>query len=204
VLADWHWMTDDESAFEDGTVNFLSIPDVRVGLAWIESIGMAAIQRRVRQLTGELLGRLSRLRHTNGRPLVRIYGPIDTDRRGGTVALNLLTPDGVPVDERRVAIESAAAGISLRTGCFCNPGAGEGAFELTDQQLQLTDRLAEGGGRTVDDYLEVIGLPIGGAVRVSLGIASNLADVERFIGFLERTYRDRPAGTDDLAPRLRC
>ena len=201
VQADWHWMTDDETAFEDGTLNFLSIPDVQVGLSWIESIGITAIQARVRQLTGELLARLDTLRHTDGRPMVRIYGPADTLERGGTIALNLLAPDGIPVDERLVASESAAAGISLRTGCFCNPGAGEGAFEITDEQLAGS---TDWGTRTVDDYLDRIGLPTGGAVRVSLGIASNRADLDRFLAFVERTYRDRPAVTEGLPPRLRC
>ena len=41
-------------------------------------------------------------------------------------------------------------------------------------------------------------------MRVSLGIASNLADVERFLDFLRTTYRDRPAATEGLEPRLRC
>ena len=44
---------------------------------------------------------------------------------------------------------------------------------------------------TVGDYLELIGLPTGGAVRVSLGVASKLGDVESFLDFAERTYRDR-------------
>ena len=201
VQADWYRLAEDESAFEDGTLNFLSIPDVQVGLSWMESIGIERIRGNVQQLTGGLLARLGALRRGNGRPMVRIYGPRDTRERGGTVALNLLDPDGVLVDERLVAIESAAAGISLRTGCFCNPGAGEGAFEISDDQLAGS---AEWGTRTVDEYLDRIGLPTGGAVRVSLGLASNQADVERFLDFTERTYRDRPATTEGLAPRLRC
>jgi selenocysteine lyase/cysteine desulfurase len=201
VQADWHWLTDDETAFEDGTLNFLSIPDVEVGLAWIESIGIELIQGRVRQLTGELLDRLNELRHSNDRPMVRIYGPRDTSRRGGTIALNLLDPEGVPVDERLVAGESARAGISLRTGCFCNPGAGESAFDLTGGAMRKSLRW---GVRTVDSYLELMGLPTGGAVRVSLGIASNQADVEGFVTFVERTYRDRSIDSQGLAPRLRC
>ena len=36
VEADWHRLTDDETAFEDGTLNFLSIPDVEIGLDWID------------------------------------------------------------------------------------------------------------------------------------------------------------------------
>ena len=35
----------------------------------------------------------------------------------------------------------------------------------------------------LDDYLGRVGLPTGGAVRVSLGIASNLADVYGFMAF---------------------
>jgi hypothetical protein len=55
----------------------------------------------------------------------------------------------------------------------------------------------------LDDYLRAVGMPTGGAVRVSLGIASNLADVQRFMefasGFVDLT--DVPA---DLPPRLAC
>jgi selenocysteine lyase/cysteine desulfurase len=201
VQGDWHWMTDDETAFEDGTLNFLSIPDVEVGLDWIESIGMDAISERVGRLTAHLLAGLIGLRHGNGAPMVRIYGPTDVHDRGGTVSLNLLDPDGVLVDERLVAAESAAEGISLRTGCFCNPGAGEGAFDLTRGKLKGSRGW---GTRTIDEYLVKLDLLTGGAVRVSLGTASNLADVERFLGFLSATYRDRPAATEGLEPRLRC
>ena len=202
VQGDWHWLTDDESAFEDGTLNFLSIPDIQIGLRWLDSIGgTEAIQRRVRTLTERLLDRLGRLAHPNGRPMVVLYGPRDLRDRGGTVAFNLLDPDGRTVDERLVAREATAARISLRTGCFCNPGAGEGAFELTGGRLFNSHRW---GQQTVDDYLELIGLPTGGAVRVSLGLASNQADVDHFLNFVERTYRDRTASADGLAPRVRC
>lgn len=57
---------------------------------------------------------------------------------------------------------------------------------------------------TVDDYLSLIGLATGGAVRVSLGIASTLADVDSFLDFAERTYRDRTPDLAGLAPRLNC
>jgi selenocysteine lyase/cysteine desulfurase len=201
VEADWHRLTDDETAFEDGTLNFLSIPDVEVGLAHVRAVGIGAIHRRVGVLTAELLARLTALRHGNGAPMVRIYGPADGRDRGGTVSLNLLDPDGRLVDERLVAAESAAAGISLRTGCFCNPGAGEGAFALTGAPLRGSRRWGAG---SVDEYLDRLGMRTGGAVRVSLGLASNLADVERFLDFVTDTYRDRPATADGLKPRLRC
>jgi selenocysteine lyase/cysteine desulfurase len=211
VQGGWHRMLGDEGAFEDGTLNFLSIPDVTTGLDWIDAVGPDLVQRRVTMLTGWLLQSLGRLKHSNGAPLVQLYGPSGMTGRGGTVAFNFLDPAGRVVDERAVARDAAAAGISLRTGCFCNPGAGEWAFGLSSRDVRGPWWLALVGGSflrkrmtTVDDYLQVIGLESGGAVRVSLGIASNGADVDAFLDFAERTYRDREADLGGLAPRLRC
>ena len=50
----------------------------------------------------------------------------------------------------------------------------------------------------------VAGLPSGGTVRVSLGLVSDISDVERFLDFAERTYRDREPDQRGLASRLRC
>jgi selenocysteine lyase/cysteine desulfurase len=201
VAGDWHQLLTDESAFEDGTLDFLNVPDVEFGLSWVTSIGIDQIRRRVRDLTGLLLNRLDELRHTNGQRMARIYGPTGTRDRGGTVAFNFLRPDGAIVDERLVAREASAQGLSLRTGCFCNPGAAEGAFDIGPQRLRGARRW---GLRTIDDYLDMLGLPSGGAVRVSLGLMSNLRDVECFLDFAARTYRDRHTENTGLAPRLRC
>jgi selenocysteine lyase/cysteine desulfurase len=56
--------------------------------------------------------------------MVRIYGPLTTAARGATVTLNVYDPDGHLVDYRRVEELAGLQRISLRTGCFCNPGAG--------------------------------------------------------------------------------
>ena len=206
VAGGWHQMLTDEAAFEDGTVNFLSIPDVAVGLDWIRGIGIDLIHQRVGMLTSWLLECLGRLRHGCGAPMVVVYGPVSPAARGGTVALNFLDPDGRVVDERAVARDATAAGISLRTGCFCNPGAGEAAFGLSRTHLRDAWRTLSSGHRaaTVEDYLSLVGLPSGGAVRVSLGIASTLEDVEAFLDFAERTYRDRRAALTGLTPRHGC
>ena len=201
VSTEWHQPAPDETAFEDGTLNFLHIPDVEFGLSWLERIGRAAVRQRVGDLTAHLLGELSGLRHTGGTPMIRVYGPAGMRERGGTVAFNLLDADGRVVDERLVAAEAAAAGLALRTGCFCNPGAGEGAFAISRRQLRGSTRW---GVRTIDEYLRRLGLPTGGAVRVSFGVASTADDVRRLLGFLSATYRDRRADVAGLAPRLRC
>jgi selenocysteine lyase/cysteine desulfurase len=197
----WHTMAPDESAFEDGTLNFLSVPDVRFGLDWLAGIGVELIGTRVRCLTDWFLRRLTALTHSDGTPLARVYGPVDTRDRGGTVAFNLLDATGRVVDERLVAAETAAAGISLRTGCFCNPGVGEDAFGLDANALKPLR-----GARTdsLDDYLRLIGLPTAGAIRVSFGLVSTVDEVERFLDFVAHTYRDRVTDASGLPARDRC
>ncbi|MCO8269653.1 aminotransferase class V-fold PLP-dependent enzyme [Actinoplanes sp. TRM 88003] len=201
VGAEWHELAPDETAFEDGTLNFLDIPDVSYGLRWLTDLGREAVRTQVATLTSTVLTGLSALTHGNGQPLVRLYGPADNAGRGATVAFNLLDPSGVVVDERLVAAEALTDGLSLRTGCFCNPGAGEGAFGIRPRVLR---GMRGWGVRTVDDYLKVLGVPTGGAIRISFGVASTTSDITRLLEFVAKTYRDRPASADGLAPRLRC
>jgi selenocysteine lyase/cysteine desulfurase len=213
VQGGWRRLLDGEGAFEDGTVDFLSIPDVTTGLNWIGGIGgiggtggtgVELIGLRASNLTSWLLESLGKIRHTDGTPLVRVYGPLTSQARGGTVAFNFLDPAGHVVDERAVARDSAAAGISLRTGCFCNPGAGERALGASTKALRALRRIKPDVPVLLDDYLERVGLPTGGAVRVSFGVASTLGDVEAFLDFAERTYRDRFPDLTGLSPRLQC
>jgi selenocysteine lyase/cysteine desulfurase len=198
----WHVMAPGESAFEDGTVNFLSIPDVAVGLDWLAGIGIDVINTRVRCLTGWFLDRLVELQHSNSSPMVLTYGPTDTTMRGGNVVFNILDVEGKVVDERLVAMESAAARISLRTGCFCNPGCGEDAFGLN--LMRLRPLMWTHRNSNLDTYISLIGLPSAGAIRVSFGIASAPKDVDRVLLWLEATYRDRITNSDGLPLRERC
>lgn len=199
----WHRFADDETAFEDGTLNFLAIPDVATGLDHIDSVGLEAIGQHVADLTARLLRELTSLRHSNDEPLIHVYGPEDIERRGGTIAFNILDPDGRVVDERAVSRDSAARGISVRTGCFCNPGVGEEAFHIPRRLLR--GKVSRMSGN-LEEYLTRLGMPSAGAIRVSLGIASSPADVDAFVRFVEEVYRDRPAETFAvrLTPRMRC
>ncbi len=186
--------------FEDGTVNYLNIPAVEIGLRHLDRIGMDAIHARVAALGGALLDGLVSLRHSDGSPATTIYGPRSWEQRGSTIAFNFLHPDGRVVDERYVDRVAARHNVSLRTGCFCNPGAGEVAFTISRETLLGGEF---GDGMTLDDYMEVIGLPTGGAVRASLGIASNSRDVQRFLVFASE-FIDLPDAPEDLPPRVAC
>ena len=189
-----HFLAPREAGFEDGTLNFLSIPAVESGLRRLDAIGMETIQTRVACLTDWLIARLLELRHLNGRPLVRIYGPTSGAMRGGTVTLNVYDPGGHLLDYRRVEELAGLQGLSLRTGCFCNPGAGEWAEGLTEDDM--LDGLSQGLDMTLPRFLQVIHHrgKSAGAIRVSLGAVSNFADVERFVRFAE-SFRDQTALT---------
>jgi selenocysteine lyase/cysteine desulfurase len=187
VQGDKHYMVEGESGFEDGTPDFLGLPAVEIGLQHIAAIGIDVIHERVRCLTGWLLQGLLALRHGNGRHLVRLYGPAGTDERGGVATFNLHDAEGRAVDHRIVEQRATAANISLRTGCFCNPGGGEIALGLTGTELSSCFRQPEHETRlTIDDFRACIDGKSTGAVRVSLGLVSNLADVERFVDFAKQ------------------
>jgi selenocysteine lyase/cysteine desulfurase len=186
VQARAHILSPGEAGFEDGTLDYLGIPAVEIGLRHLASIGMEIIETRVRYLTGWLLDRLVALTHTNGRPMVRIYGPVTTAGRGGTVTMNLYDPEGKLLDYRRVEELAAAERISIRTGCFCNPGAGETAEGLTEDDIQAA--MHTGVDMTLPAFMQFITHRSGksaGSIRVSLGIASTFGDVDRFLAFVE-------------------
>jgi molybdenum cofactor sulfurtransferase len=200
VQREWYQSAPGAAHFEDGTVDFLNLPAVEIGLRLLDRIGIETIHARVEALGSRLLETLGSLRHSGGAPAATIYGPRDFDRRGATVAFNFLHPDGRVVDERYVDRVARRHKISLRTGCFCNPGAGEVAFTISRETLVGGEF---GEGMTLDDYIRAIGLPSGGAVRASLGLASNLADVDRFSAFAQE-FVDLQAVPDDLPPRTGC
>jgi selenocysteine lyase/cysteine desulfurase len=190
VQGDGHYLHDDETAFEDGTIDYLNLPAVEIGLRHLDTVGIEVVHARVTALTGWLLEQLVSLRHRSGTPLVRVYGPVTTGGRGATVALNLFDPLGALFDWRAVETAASEAGISLRTGCFCNPGAGEVVNGLSADELKAW---FDGSHRmTFDQFIAVMDGRANGAVRVSLGIVSTFADVHRFVQFAG-TFVDRTA-----------
>ncbi len=190
VQGDGYYLAEGEAAFEDGTINYLQIPAVEIGLKYLTSIGMDVIHERVMCLTGWLIDNLLSLRHSNGKPLVRLYGPPDTTGRGGTVTVNFFDPDERNFDFRRVETEANSVNISLRTGCFCNPGAGEVANNLTQEDMAACFVNEE--RMTFAQFILVMDGKASGAVRMSLGLASNFTDVYRFMHFAE-TFIDKRA-----------
>jgi len=184
VQGDEYHLAEGETGFEDGTVSYLSLPAVEIGLRHIANIGIDTIHDRVMYLTGWLLDNLLALRHSNGKPLIRLYGPTDTYMRGGTITINFYDPDEELIDFSRVEALANQDKISVRTGCFCNPGAGEVAHGLTKEEM--TTCFADEERMSFNQFITCLHSIDGksaGAIRVSVGLATNFADVYRFMEF---------------------
>lgn len=186
VQGDRYFLAEGAAAFEDGTVDFLNIPGVAMGLDHLERVGVDLIHTRCACLTRWLIRDLNSIHHANGRHVVRIYGPGEEGPRGGTITMNFYAHDGSVIDHHRVEEEAARHRISLRSGCFCNPGGGELALSISKTEIigcfnqpwvQETSRF------TPDDLRLCVDGKSTGAVRVSFGVASNFEDAWRFAQF---------------------
>ena len=191
---DWFHLTPGATGFEDGTIDYLGLPAVTIGIEHVESVGVPTIHERVLALAGWLLEELQGLQHSDGSPLVRIFGPSGLERRGATIALYLIDPKGQPYDVYDVEAAAARQCISVRSGCFCNPGDGEVAHHISrdDMERCFTDPSAAITLMQCQRAIEDRTGKVPNTIRVSLGLVSNFADVHRFMSFAE-SYRDRPS-----------
>lgn len=167
-----------KEGYEDGTPNFLAMPTICDGLNWMSAIGMDEVRRHVESMTARLFKGLSQLGTR-----IKVYGPFHEAGRGGTIAFNLFR-DNELIDFEVIEAAAREAGIAIRGGCFCNPGAAEKALGMDSK---MTRSCLE-GEFSIPGFRACLGGPVG-AVRASIGIATNEADVDRFLEFLVRVCK---------------
>eukprot|EP00658_Telonema_sp_P-2_P073518 TRINITY_DN625_c0_g1_i3.p1 TRINITY_DN625_c0_g1~~TRINITY_DN625_c0_g1_i3.p1 ORF type:complete len:512 (+),score=91.94 TRINITY_DN625_c0_g1_i3:187-1722(+) len=172
------------AGFEDGTVNYLAIPAVEIGLRHLERIGMRVIHDRTMALTGWLLGEMAALKHNNGVSVIKVYGPRTTECRGSSVAFNVFDMHGVQFEDTVVEGLAHVKRISLRSGCHCNPGAREAALEMGKADLEGA---YEGWSCekqvAIDKFVGRASMA--GIVRASVGISTTFEDVFVLMQFLK-------------------
>lgn len=169
-------------AFEDGTPNFLDIAALADGFDLLEGVGVSRIHGHVAELTSMLLAGLQSMTHDTGQSAVVIHGPRDGWMRGGTVAFNVVDRSGRVIPYGEIERRARDAGIAVRGGCFCNPGAAEAAFHFDAIRAHDCMTHASRDGFTIDRFAECLGhtTPVG-AVRASMGLANTQDDVARLI-----------------------
>ncbi len=101
--------------------------------------------------------------------------------RGATIAMNFFDPGGTLIDSVRAERRANRAGISLRSGCHCNPGVREAALGFSTKEMAAAfkdkDRLG------YQEFLHLIDGKTTGVARASLGLVTTFADVYRFWQF---------------------
>ena len=180
-----------EDGWEDGTPSFLAIEALAEGFDQISRLGPSRIEAHASAIASYCARRMGSLRHQNGTRVCEVYG---WDGVGGVgsfvvgqgpvVAFNVLRSDGSWVGYREVETLAGAAGIVLRTGCHCNPGACSDHLGITASQAKAN---FEAGHNCWDDRDVLEGKPTG-CVRASFGYMSNWEDADALVCLLEATY----------------
>jgi len=184
VQLERHLLRDGAEGFEDGTADFLGIAALDAGFDVLERIGADRLSRRVDALASDFVAALRGLSHANGAPQVRLHGPSARSDCGATIAFNLLDRDGRVMPHIDVETRARGAGVALRGGCFCNPGASEAAFGFPAARSgDCLDRL--GTHFSVDGFSRCLGGAVAvGALRASMGAATVDRDLERAVELL--------------------
>ncbi len=184
-----HHLRANHQGFEEGTPNFLGLAALDAGFDVLSEVSMPRLSAHVARMTRVLIEELGALRHSNETPLVRMHGPGCACDRGGTVAFTLWSPAARPIPYWIVEERAASARVAVRGGCFCNPGASEAALGLPAAASRKCFEANE-DGFNVQDFSECLGGTTAvGAVRVSVGLATNREDIRRAIDVVA-SFRD--------------
>lgn len=173
------FLVENQERFEEGTLNYLSIPAVKTGLDWINELGMNNIQKRLSCLTDYLLKELQNLQHSNGKKLIHVFGPANSEKRGSTIIMNFFDINENKIDVSEIEQRANERNISIRIGCFCNPGIDEITNCITSEELSAFYSSRDDAKY---DKIHFLG-KMRGAIRVSPGMMTNYEDCESYINF---------------------
>ena len=154
--------------FEDGSLPFLSIVSIESGFEFMNRLGFEATVEKIESLKNMLIQELSDIRHTNGSPLVEIYGT----EQSSIVTFNVLDPHANIVNYQLVVDRAAEQDIYIVGGCHSTPGTC-----LSSLRLEESDIASEGR-----KHNEI------GAIRVSIGWSTTVLDIRSLIAFLTKQF----------------
>jgi selenocysteine lyase/cysteine desulfurase len=179
-----HALRKGHEGFEDGTPNFLDLAAIESGFAFLARMPRPDLRAHIESQMQHFLALATTLRHRNGAPLVRLYGPRDMEQRGGVVAFNVLQNDGCVLPYERVERLAREHGVAIRGGCFCNPGAAEKAFGFDALEVERCFDTLE-GSFSIESFRSCAGRAATvGALRLSVGVPTTHIDIERAVALI--------------------
>lgn len=217
----WEIRFEGTAKWEDGTLPFLEIISLKAGFEAMEMLGgIEAVHDHVALLTKYLSQELRSLVHSNGQPMVRLFGHhYDNDRidnnewrQSGIANFQLLKPSGDLFSYRDASRMLSNAGFHVRDGCMCNPGSCYAAAGVQDEEVKALAKRVHGDYADwewidVERDEKKVTLPLG-SIRVSLGWVSRISDIDALVEFLNSTYKDIHSAPmlsgEQRQLRLRC
>ena len=176
--------------------------------------GISRIHDHTQALAQYFHSRLVSLKHSNGQPLVRVFGRWAEQEgvrkkgaaqvQGPTLTFQILKPTGEVFSYKQAEQLLSNKGLQVRSGCMCNPGACYQSLGISDWEVRdLAERRAREGAsdweelwewieveRVVEGVKREVRLPLG-ALRASLGFMSRWEDVQALVEFVNLTFRDQ-------------
>lgn len=149
---------------------------------FLEDVGLSRIQKRIYELRKYAYEELSSLKHSNGKPLLNLFGPTNHENVGGTLIMTFFNKNGEKYLFEEIERKANAKNISIRSGCFCNPGIDEITNEISEEELANYYKHTDDA-----DFQSMVNFlgKMRGAIRVSFGIATLKKDIDYFITFLK-------------------
>ncbi|PRX14240.1 aminotransferase class V-fold PLP-dependent enzyme [Nonlabens ulvanivorans] len=178
----FYFLADDYERFENGTISYLDIPAVTIGLNYISKIGMQRINERITSMTKYLYQSLKDIRYNDGSRFIHLFGPSCRETTGGTIIMNFFNPDGALISVYDVEEKANLMNISLRSGCFCNPGIDELNNHITNDGIENEFYTSDNSNRK--DLVRKL-KNMRGATRVSVGIATTQKDLDYYVEFVK-------------------
>jgi len=178
-----------------GTEHFRGIVHLVHGFQELDDVGgMSIIAQHTNCLITELVHRLRKLVHDNGKSVVQLYGQWkcftgEGQHPGPCVAFNICGSDGslVGYDEVARLASLIIPPIQLRIGCFCNPGACQTAIPLSNEDVIKN----YSSGHVCGDPRGILNGKPTGAIRASFGKESIWEDMDALVLFIEKVFVSR-------------
>jgi selenocysteine lyase/cysteine desulfurase len=119
------------------------------------------------------------LKHSNGKSLIHIFGPDTNEKRGSTIIMNFFDKEENKIEVTEIEEKANEKKISIRIGCFCNPGIDEITNCITSEEL--SSFYSSRDDRHYDK-IHFLGR-MRGAIRISLGLMTNYSDCDKYLEF---------------------
>ena len=115
----------------------------------------------------------------------------DLSKQGPIIGFTLVKSNQQVIGYSEVERLASANSITLRTGCFCNPGECHQLLKLSPSDVK--SHLSE--GHVCWDENDIIKGKSTGAIRISLGYMNTFEDCYRFIDFLKKYFIEKTPNT---------